>query len=151
MSEAKTDIRALLAAGKPFFFDGAMGTYYASLPDREQVRCEEANLLHAAEVLGIHRAYLQAGAMALKTNTYGLSEDFAYSHTVAGETMLRAACKLAKNAAEEFGAIVFGDIGPAPDGGASSGRRSCFWTRGSRISSSRRSAPTTASRSSPRM
>ena len=82
------------------------------------MRCEEANLLHAAEVLGIHRAYLQAGAMGIKTNTYGLSEDFAYSHTVAGETMLRAGCKLAKNAAAEFGALVFADIGPAPDGGA---------------------------------
>ena len=97
MNETKPPIdgRALLAEGKKLFFDGAMGTYYAALPDREQVRCEEANLLHAAEVLGIHRAYLAAGAMALKTNTYGLSEDFAYSHTVAGETMLRAGCKLA--------------------------------------------------------
>ena len=112
------DIRALLAAGRTFFFDGAMGTYYADLPEREQVRCEEANLLHAAEILGIHTAYLKAGAMALKTNTYGLSEDFAFSHTVAGEMMLRAGCKLAKNAASEFGALVFGDIGPAPDGGA---------------------------------
>ena len=120
MNETKTtiDIRALLAEGKTFFFDGAMGTYYADLPEREQVRCEEANLLHAAEILGIHRAYLQAGAMALKTNTYGLSEDFAFSHTVAGETMLRAGAKLARNAAAEFGAVVFGDIGPAPDGGA---------------------------------
>ena len=85
----KLDIRALLQAGKTFFFDGAMGTYYASLPEREQVRCEEANLLHAAEVLGIHRAYLQAGAMGIKTNTYGLSEDFAYSQTAEAETMLR--------------------------------------------------------------
>ena len=118
MNEKKMDIRALLQEGGTFFFDGAMGTYYADLPEREQVRCEEANLLHAAEVLGIHRAYLQAGAMGIKTNTYGLSEDFAYSHTVAGETMLRAACKLAKNAAADYDALVFGDIGPAPDGGA---------------------------------
>ena len=114
----KIDVRALLSEGKTFFFDGAMGTYYASLPEREQVRCEEANLLHPAEIQGIHRAYLEAGAMALKTNTYGLSEDFAFSHTVAGETMLRAGCKLAKNAASEYAAVVFGDIGPAPDGGA---------------------------------
>ena len=120
MNEIKEpiDVRALLAAGEKLFFDGAMGTYYAALPDREQVRCEEANLLHAAEVLGIHQAYIRAGAMAIKTNTYGLSEDFAYSHTVAVETMLRAGCKLAKNAAADTGAVVFADIGPAPDGGA---------------------------------
>ena len=118
MNEKKMDIRALLQEGGTFFFDGAMGTYYADLPEREQVRCEEANLLHAAEIMGIHRAYLEAGAMALKTNTYGLSEDFAFSHTVAGETMLRAGCRLAKNAAADYDALVFGDIGPAPDGGA---------------------------------
>ena len=112
------DIRSLLNQGQTFLFDGAMGTYYASLPDREQVRCEEANLLHGEEILGIHRAYLAAGAMALKTNTYGLSEDFAYSHTAEAETMLRAGSRLAKTAAAEFDAIVFGDIGPAPDGGA---------------------------------
>ena len=112
------DIRAYLSSGKTFLFDGAMGTYYASLPEREQVRCEEANILYASEILEIHRAYLRAGAMALKTNTYGLSEDFAYSQTAESETMLRAGCRLAKSAAAEFGAIVFGDIGPAPDGGA---------------------------------
>ena len=112
------DIRKYLEEGKTFLFDGAMGTYYASLPEREQVRCEEANLLYASEILEIHRAYLRAGAMALKTNTYGLSEDFAYSQTAESETMLRAGCRLAKSAAAEFGAIVFGDIGPAPDGGA---------------------------------
>ena len=52
------DIRKYLAEGKTFLFDGAMGTYYASLPEREQVRCEEANLLYASEILEIHRAYL---------------------------------------------------------------------------------------------
>ncbi len=112
------DIRNYLSQGKTFLFDGAMGTYYASLPEREQVRCEEANLLYASEVLDIHRAYLKAGAMALKTNTYGLSEDFAYSQTAEAETMLRAGCRLAKSAAADYDAIVFGDIGPAPDGGA---------------------------------
>ena len=111
------DIRRYLEEGKTFLFDGAMGTYYASLPEREQVRCEEANLLYASEILAIHRAYLRAGAMALKTNTYGLSEDFAYSQTAEAETMLRAGCRLAQSAAEEYGALVFGDIGPAPDGG----------------------------------
>ena len=66
--------------------------------DNEEVH---RRVCEAAEILGIHRAYLKAGAMALKTNTYGLSEDFAFSHTVAGETMLRAGCKLAKTAAAE--------------------------------------------------
>ena len=112
------DIREHLKNGKIFLFDGAMGTLYASLPGREQLPCEEANLRYPEEILGIHRAYLRAGAMALKTNTYGLSEEIADARAETAEAKLRAGCRLAKTAAAEFGAIVFGDIGPAPDGGA---------------------------------
>ena len=52
------DIRTLLSQHKPLLFDGAMGTYFASLPGRESERCERANLDHPEEVLAIHRAYL---------------------------------------------------------------------------------------------
>lgn len=55
------EIRTYLALGKPLTFDGAMGTYYASLPGRAQMRCENANLEHPDEILAIHRAYLAAG------------------------------------------------------------------------------------------
>ena len=62
------DIRTRLAR-KPLLFDGGMGTYYKAAPGTE---CEQANLTDPAGVQAVHRAYLAAGADALKTNTFGL-------------------------------------------------------------------------------
>ena len=93
------DIRAFLSHGNPLVFDGAMGTYYTSLPGRAQTRCEAANLEHPDEVLAIHQAYLEAGAKAIKTNTFTVGEDFAQGRDALGEAILRAGCKLAREAA----------------------------------------------------
>ncbi|MCC8356617.1 MAG: hypothetical protein LJU34_02000 [Oscillospiraceae bacterium] len=54
------DIRAYLSQGKPLLFDGAMGTYFASLSGRAQERCDLANLNRPEEIAAIHRAYLDA-------------------------------------------------------------------------------------------
>ena len=102
------DIRTYLQGDAPLIFDGAMGTYFASLPGHAQERCERANLDFPEEVLAIHRAYLDAGARAIKTNTFSLG-------TSQEDTeLLRAACRLAKEAAAPYGAYVFADLGPAP-------------------------------------
>ena len=66
------DLRTYLSQGTPLVFDGAMGTYYASLPGRAEARCERASLDHPEEISAIHRAYLEAGCKAIKTNTFGL-------------------------------------------------------------------------------
>ena len=66
------DLRTYLSQGTPLVFDGAMGTYYSSLPGRAEERCERASLDHPEEILSIHRAYLEAGCKAIKTNTFGL-------------------------------------------------------------------------------
>ena len=62
------DVRKLLTQ-RPLLFDGGMGTYYKAAPGTE---CEQANLTDPAGVQAVHRAYLAAGADALKTNTFGL-------------------------------------------------------------------------------
>ncbi len=62
------DVRAHLAR-KPLLFDGGMGTYYKAKPGTE---CEQGNLLDPAGVRKVHREYLEAGAEAIKTNTFGL-------------------------------------------------------------------------------
>ena len=54
-----------------------MGTYFASLPGRAEERCERANLLCPEEVESIHRAYLEAGCRAIKTNTFSVGVDLA--------------------------------------------------------------------------
>ena len=66
------DIRTFLSQGKPLLFDGSMGTYYTSLPGRAEERCELASLDQPGEILAIHRAYLDAGAKAIKTNTFAV-------------------------------------------------------------------------------
>lgn len=102
-----TDIRAWLKEHY-LLFDGAMGTCYANLYTREE-RTEAANRLHPERVRAIHEAYLQAGAMAVKTNTFSPFE-------VEGESLaqtLEAGYRLARDAAAPYGAAVFADLGPA--------------------------------------
>ena len=104
------DIRELLQT-RPLLFDGAMGTYYRAAPG---VECEQANLTDPAGVLAVHREYLAAGADAVKTNTFSLPR-LAAAHTPGWEQLAQAGWQLAVQAAEETGAAVFADLGPAPD------------------------------------
>ena len=104
------NIRELLQT-RPLLFDGAMGTYYKAAPG---VECEQANLTDPAGVLAVHREYLAAGADAVKTNTFSLPR-LAAAHTPGWEQLAQAGWKLAVQAAEETGAAVFADLGPAPD------------------------------------
>lgn len=104
------DIRELLQA-RPLLFDGAMGTYYKAAPG---VECEQANLTDPAGVLAVHREYLAAGADAVKTNTFSLPR-LAAAHAPGWEQLAQAGWQLAVQAAEETGAAVFADLGPAPD------------------------------------
>ena len=62
------DVRKLLAQ-RPLLFDGGMGTYYKAKPGQE---CEQANLTDPEGILAVHRAYLAAGADAIKPNTFSL-------------------------------------------------------------------------------
>ena len=88
-----------------------MGTYYKAAPG---VECEQANLTDPAGVLAVHREYLAAGADAVKTNTFSLPR-LAAAHTPGWEQLAQAGWQLAVQAAEETGAAVFADLGPAPD------------------------------------
>ena len=111
------DIRSDLAQGKLLLFDGAMGTYFAAQPGRAGERCERANVTCPEEIKAIHRAYLEAGCRAIKTNTFSLGADLAAGEDAQAEKLLRAGCRLALDAAEPFGAYVFADLGPAPESG----------------------------------
>jgi homocysteine S-methyltransferase len=90
------------------FFDGAFGTYYRSLTGVRQP-CEMANLTDPARVLSIHRAYVEAGANAVKTNTFAANPDTMDAETL--ERVLAAGARLAVEAAGGR-AQVFGDMGP---------------------------------------
>ena len=104
------DVRKLLAQ-RPLLFDGGMGTYYKAKPGQE---CEQANLTDPDGILAVHRAYLAAGADAIKTNTFSLPR-LAAAQQPGWEQLADAGWQLAAKAAGETGAAVFADLGPAPD------------------------------------
>ena len=104
------DVRKLLAQ-RPLLFDGGMGTYYKTKPGQE---CEQANLTDPEGILAVHRAYLAAGADAIKTNTFSLPR-LATAQQPGWEQLADAGWQLAAKAAGETGAAVFADLGPAPD------------------------------------
>lgn len=97
----------------PLLFDGAMGTYFAK--EQTDICCEEANLTQPDKILSIHKAYIKAGAHAIKTNTFGantiyLESDFTYVSSV-----IEAGYSLAHQAAEQQDVFIFADIGPVMD------------------------------------
>ena len=104
------DVRILLTR-RPLLFDGGMGTYYKTKPGQE---CEQANLTDPEGILAVHRAYLAAGADAIKTNTFSLPR-LAAAQQPGWEQLADAGWQLAAKAAGETGAAVFADLGPAPD------------------------------------
>lgn len=108
------DIRTYLQQGSPLLFDGAMGTYFASRDGRSGQQCESANLSDPDEILQIHRAYLQAGCKAIKTNTFSVSTMLAQGANSAAQEIVEAGCRLAMTAAGPESAYVFADIGPVP-------------------------------------
>ena len=70
-------LKTRLGVQGPLLFDGAMGTCFASRPGRAGERCELASLTCPEEISAIHRAYLDAGCQALKTNTFTAGADLA--------------------------------------------------------------------------
>ena len=90
--------------------DGAMGTYYKGRPGLE---CEQANTADPEGILAVHRAYLEAGAEAIKTNTFGLPR-MAAAGQPGWQELAAAGWALACRSAEGTGAAVFADLGPAP-------------------------------------
>ncbi len=110
-------LRDFLAEGGTLLFDGAMGTYFAAQPGRADARCELANLTEPEAVAAVHRAYLEAGCRAVKTNTFTAGVDLAEGCEGQALAMIEAGCRIARECAEPYGAYVFADIGPAPEGG----------------------------------
>lgn len=94
-----SDVRTLLKK-RPLLFDGGMGTYYKAKPGQE---CEQANLLDPEGVLAVHGAYLEAGADAIKTNTFGLPRMAATGNPL-WEALTDEGWRLAAQAAAKTGA-----------------------------------------------
>ncbi len=97
--------------------DGAMGTMLHSRGVDLEGCFDELNLTRPAVVLGIHRAYLDAGAEIIETNTFGANRFKLAEHNLEDNvgTINKAGVRLARQAVEESGrtdAFVAGSVGP---------------------------------------
>src|SRR5690606_36597669 len=103
----------LLADGRPHVFDGAMGTmlYHKGVFIN---RCyDELNALEPELVREIHRAYIQAGAELVETNTFGANRVKLAQYGVESRVaeLNERGAVLAREAAGDA-ALVGGSIGP---------------------------------------
>lgn len=99
--------------GKVLVSDGAMGTMLQSL-GLEAGRCPELwNLVHPEKVQQVHRAYLEAGAQFLTTNTFGGNRVRLSAHGLDGQLaeINRRAAELAREVAGD-NAVVMASVGP---------------------------------------
>lgn len=87
-------------------FDGAMGTYFSSINDDPLYKCELANITRPNTIKEIHNRYLKAGANAIKTNTFSLSDCEQFSY----QEIIKTGYNLANECAKEHNAQVFCDI-----------------------------------------
>jgi len=103
-----------LKAGKPLVLDGATGTNLQMRGLPVGSPSDLWVLENPAEILRLHRDFLQAGSDIILTDTFGSSRiHLAHAGLEARfEETNRAAVALARQAAAEFGALVGGSIGP---------------------------------------
>lgn len=98
--------------------DGAMGTYYAEKKRSASLVSEWANLTEPEVIAQIHREYLEAGAVLLRTNTFAAGRSGLGISGEEQEELVRAACRIAKQEIAAFTArmgrecFLAGDIGP---------------------------------------
>ena len=70
-------------------FDGAMGTYYNQRYQSE-TEAEEANLSHPDQIIAIHKAYIEAGARVIRTNTFAINHVLFPDQKMAKEALVQA-------------------------------------------------------------
>ncbi len=99
---------------KILVFDGAMGTMLQAaglkageIPETMNTNAEEA-------VISVHRAYIEAGADVISTNSFGANAVKLAPHNLDAETEVARAVALAKKAASGYEKQIFiaADIGP---------------------------------------
>ncbi len=109
----KLNVTKLFENKDYFLFDGAMGTYYSSRHDNS-IACETANLNDGQTILRIHREYIEAGANAIKTNTFAANRFSLACEQPEVEQIIKKGWEIANAAVRDREAAVFADIGPIP-------------------------------------
>ena len=105
---SRKDIREYLKSNI-LLFDGAMGTYLTSKDRTYRNAPEAANIEKPELIRDIHTEYLQAGSMAITTNTFGANRQ---NFPDDCDEIIEKGYRLADEAASKYNAFVFADIGP---------------------------------------
>jgi methionine synthase I (cobalamin-dependent) len=111
---ARTTLRDLIAARGCALFDGAMGTMLQGAGLEAGESGELWNLERADAVAEIHRGYAAAGSVLVTTNTFGATAPRLAAADLGDRVteVNAAAVRIARSVADEFGALVAGDVGP---------------------------------------
>ena len=107
---------AALLADEPYLLaDGAMGTMLQEVGLDDGGAPELWNVDRPADIAAIHDRYLAAGARMITTNTFGGTRPRLLMHGLEGRVgeLSRAGAAIARKAAEPYGALVAGDVGPS--------------------------------------
>ena len=86
---------------QPLLFDGAMGTYLADKYIQfGGESCEKWNLRYPERIKQIHKEYIDAGAVAIKTNTFAANAGDHFTAEEVGK-VIAAGTQIAREAIEE--------------------------------------------------
>ena len=113
MSRPTGRLGTLLGDG-PVLADGGMGTLLQERGLDDGGSGELWNVERPELVRSAHEAYAKAGARVLTTNTFGGTRPRLASHGLEDRVheLNRAAAAIARSVADEYGALVAGDLGP---------------------------------------
>ncbi len=105
----------LLASAPYVLSDGAMGTMLQEAGLDDGGAPELWNVERPEAIAAIHDRYLHAGARIITTNTFGGTQPRLAMHGLEDRVheLSRAGAQIARAAAEPFGAMVAGDVGPS--------------------------------------
>jgi methionine synthase I (cobalamin-dependent) len=112
-TQARTTL-ADLAADGPVVIDGGMGTLLQERGLDDGGSGELWNVERPEVIRDAHRAYAEAGARILTTNTFGGTRPRLDMHGLGDRVheLNAAGARLAREVAEEHGGLVAGDLGP---------------------------------------
>lgn len=101
----------LINSDRHIILDGAMGTMLQASGLKLGGLPEELNFTNPELIISIHRAYIESGAMAVYTNTFGANRHKLQNSKYSVTEVVQQAIKLARKACEGTQALVALDIG----------------------------------------
>ena len=109
-------LKLLSSSTNPIVFDGAMGTMLHTRGESFEGCLDELNLSNPGLVAEIHRAYIEAGAQVIMTNTFGANHFKLSEHGLENQLhdIICAGANLAQKVVEASfkPVLIAGDVGP---------------------------------------